>query len=62
MSTLKFVCPATDNEVDTGIDLNAESFADLPRETTTLNCPHCEKPHVLARVQAWLGDIEPEHE
>jgi hypothetical protein len=27
-----------------------------------LTCPHCDQPHFLAGVQAWLGDIEPEHE
>jgi hypothetical protein len=27
-----------------------------------LACPHCDQPHLLAGVQAWLGDIESEHE
>jgi hypothetical protein len=59
---LKFICPATDNEVNTGIHLDAHRFAALRRDTTQLSCPHCSKPHLLAGVQAWLGDIEPEHE
>jgi len=44
------------------IDLDAESFASLPRDATTLTCPHCNQPHLLAGVQAWLGDIELEHD
>ena len=34
MAVLKFVCPATDNEVDTGLDLDARSFADPRRDRT----------------------------
>jgi hypothetical protein len=49
-----------DNQVDTGIRLNAQSFAGLPRDATELSFPHCSKAHLLAGVQAWLGDIEPE--
>jgi hypothetical protein len=62
MAALKFICPATGNEVDTGLDLDAQRFVALPRDTTGLNCPHCEKPHVLAGVSAWLGELQPEYE
>ena len=31
MSVLKFVCPGTGNVVDTGMELDAQSFAHLPR-------------------------------
>ena len=34
MAPLKFICPATGNEVDTGIDVDPQSFAGLPRDTT----------------------------
>jgi hypothetical protein len=47
----------TGNEVDTGLDLDAQSFAGLPRDTTELSCPHCDAPHVLAGVSAWLGEL-----
>jgi hypothetical protein len=62
MPVLRFVCPATGHQVETDIDLDAQGFADLPRDATALACPHCDQPHILAGVQAWLGDIEPEHE
>jgi len=62
MPVLRFVCPSTGQQVDTDIDLDAESFASLPRDATTLTCPHCNQPHLLAGVQAWLGDIELEHD
>ena len=60
MASLKFNCPATGREVDTGIDLDAQSFAALPRVITPLTCPHCDEPHVLAHVQAWLGELKAE--
>jgi hypothetical protein len=61
MPPLKFICPATENEVDTGIDLDAKDFAGL-HDDTGLSCPHCSEPHRLGGVQAWLGDIQPKHE
>jgi len=62
MSVLKFVCPGTGNVVDTGMELDAQSFSHLPRNIATLGCPHCEHPHLLAHVQAWLGNIDSECE
>jgi hypothetical protein len=55
MALLKFNCPTTGREVDTGVDLDAQTFAALPRTITTLTCPHCEKPHLLAHVQGLAG-------
>ena len=54
---LKFMCPVTGIEVDTGFELDGRSFASLPREITVLSCPHCKKPHLLAGVSAWLGEL-----
>lgn len=62
MAVLKFVCPTSGNLVDTGLDMDARSFAGLPRERTELSCPHCPDPHLLATVQAWLGELQPEYE
>jgi hypothetical protein len=43
MPPLKFICPATHSEVDTGVDLDVDldddSFARLLHDTE-LNCPH----------------------
>ena len=62
MPPLRFICPATGNEVDTGIDLDVQSFAALPHNITPFWCPHREEPHLLAGVQAWLGELQPDHE
>jgi hypothetical protein len=48
--------------VDAEVDMDAASFAGLPRDKTELSCPHCNKPHVLAGVSAWLGELQPEYE
>jgi hypothetical protein len=62
MPPLKFMCPISGNEADTGIDMDAASFASLPRDSTELSCPHCSKSHVLAGVSAWLAELQPEYE
>ena len=59
MSVLKFVCPGTGNVADTGMELDAQSFADLPRNIATLGCPHCDQPHLLADVQLGLATSIP---
>ena len=62
MAALKFMCPVTGRHVDTGLELDAQSFANLSRESTELVCPHCDQPHILAGVSAWLGELQPEYE
>ena len=62
MAVLKFMCPITRHHVDTGLELDAQSFANLSRESTGLVCPHCDQPHILASVSAWLGELQPEYE
>ena len=62
MPPLRFICPATGNEVDTDIDLDGQSFAALPRHITRFGCPHCDEPHRLAGMQAWLGELQSDHE
>jgi hypothetical protein len=59
MKSFKFLCPQTGHVVHTGMDLDAPTFAHLPRETL-LSCPHCDEPHPLAHVSAWLGDLQTE--
>lgn len=61
MAPLKFICPTTGHEVDTGIDVDDDSFAALDDETS-LSCPHCPDAHRLSGVQSWLGDMVPEFE
>jgi len=59
MAVLKFMCPVTGHHVDTGLELDVQSFANLPRDRTELACPHCDQPHILASVSAWLGELQP---
>jgi hypothetical protein len=62
MPQLKFVCPVTGKTVDTGVDIDEDSFACL-RDDTELGCPHCAKPHRIDEIAGWLlGDIEPQLE
>ena len=57
-SPLKFICPVTDRQVDTGVDLDEDSFAKLD-DGTELSCPACADAHRLDNVQSWLGDAIP---
>lgn len=52
MGVLKFICPATGEEVSTGVEV--ESFERLP-SSVPLDCPHCPEPHPLGSVKAWVG-------
>src|SRR4249920_834655 len=61
MPLLRFVCPSTGQMVDTDIDLDAESFATLLRDATTLTCPHCSSAAPLGRRSsvAWRHRVRP---
>ena len=59
-SPLKFICPVT-GQVDTGIDLDEDSFASLD-DGTEMGCAHCDDAHRLDSVQSWLGEAIPEFE
>ena len=54
MGTLVFVCPTTGLEVFTGLEMDFDTFADLPGVLPDIRCPHCPKPHQLRHVAARL--------
>ena len=54
MGTLVFVCPTTGLEVITGLEMDFDTFADLPSVLPDIRCPHCPKPHQLSDVAARL--------
>ena len=54
MGTLVFVCPTTGLEVFTGLEMDFDTFADLPSVLPDIRCPHCSKPHQLRHVAARL--------
>jgi hypothetical protein len=50
MGTLTFVCPATGNEVSTGIEMDHATLSSL--ELSKIYCPHCRQPHQMAGIVA----------
>jgi hypothetical protein len=56
MGALVFVCPVTDLEVLTGIEMDSETFKSLFDET--LRCPHCQRLHQVGGIRAWLTPAE----
>ena len=57
MGTLRFVCPKSGLEVDTGIEVDPVSFNGLYRER--LGCPECLDVHQLSETKAWVDDQLP---
>jgi hypothetical protein len=55
MVTLIFVCPATGEEVSTGLEV------DLPTlqrsELGRVYCPHCRQQHQMAGIKYWLSEV-----
>jgi hypothetical protein len=56
MSVLFFVCPQTDREVSSNIDIDAESFRCLPPVLSDIKCPDCGQIHNLFNVPVRLSD------
>jgi hypothetical protein len=54
MGTLVFVCPATGQEVSTGIEMDPATFAGLRREDA--RCPYCLQLHRLNELRAWIAE------
>ena len=43
MGTLVFVCPASGEEVSTGVEMDIPTLSQL--ELAKIYCPHCQQPH-----------------
>jgi hypothetical protein len=52
MGTLVFICPATGDEVLTGIEMESETLESL--RTEPVRCPYCRQVHQLSGILAWL--------
>jgi hypothetical protein len=52
MGTLVFVCPATGEEVSTGIEMDLATLEQL--ELSKIYCPLCRQPHQMAGIEYWL--------
>ena len=55
MGTLVFACPATGEEVSTGIEMDLATLERLRLEK--IYCPHCRQPHHLAAIEYWLTEV-----
>ena len=56
MGTLVFVCPATGEEVSTGIEMYSATLARL--RLADVHCLHCQVPHRMSDVTAWVAGDE----
>ena len=52
MGRLVFICPTTEEEVSTGIEMDLPTFARL--RTESVRCPHCLQVHQLGMLAAWI--------
>jgi endogenous inhibitor of DNA gyrase (YacG/DUF329 family) len=59
MATLRINCPHTGKAVFTGIEIEPDSFADLPDVLSHVKCPECGLEHAWWTREAWLEDNRP---
>jgi hypothetical protein len=57
MGTLAFVCPATGDEVSTGIEIDLATLEHC--ELSKIYCPHCRQQHQIAGIEYWLAEVRP---
>ena len=55
MGTLVFVCPATGEEVSTGIEMDLTTLSQL--DLAKVYCPHCRQPHMVS-IEYWLSQVD----
>ena len=53
MGTLVFVCPATGEEVSTGIEMDLATLSQM--DVAKVYCPHCRQPHQMVGIEYWLS-------
>ena len=56
MGTLIFVCPATGEEVSTGLEMDLPTLQRL--ELGRVYCPHCRQPHQMVGIEYWLSQVD----
>jgi len=54
--TLVFVCPASGEEVSTGVEMDTPTLSQL--ELAKIYCPHCQRPHHMFGVEYWLSHTD----
>ena len=56
MGTLVFVCPATGEEVSTGIEMDLATLSQM--DVAKVYCPHCRQPHQMVCIEYWLSQVD----
>ena len=55
MAAILITCRITGQDVYTGIDMDEDTFANIPNVPMQTHCPHCGGNHVWWTRQAHLG-------
>jgi predicted RNA-binding Zn-ribbon protein involved in translation (DUF1610 family) len=56
MGMVMIKCPGTGRAVPTGIELEEETFTNLPNVGSGMTCPACGGHHIWRKAEAWLDD------
>jgi predicted RNA-binding Zn-ribbon protein involved in translation (DUF1610 family) len=62
MGALLIKCPDTGRTVSTGIEIEPETFVQLPDVSARMRCPACGKHHIWRKAQAWLDGFGSERD
>ena len=57
MAILLIKCPHTGRPISTGIEVDPQSFANLPDVLSHTHCPECGLDHAWWTREAWLEDV-----
>jgi hypothetical protein len=49
-------CPVSGQPIDTGIEIDADSFASLKSFVGRVYCPHCDIEHGWTKDRAWVSE------
>jgi hypothetical protein len=59
MTAVMIKCPDTGRAVSTGIEIEGDTFVQLPDVSAGMHCSACGGHHVWRKVDAWLDDRRP---
>ena len=57
MAALFFTCPATGQQVPTGIGIDVQSLQAFWQATFTVKCPHCVGMHDIQVRETYINNI-----
>ena len=56
MAMVMIKCPSSGRAVPTGIELEEQTFIQLPNVGSGMRCPACGGHHIWQKGDAWLSD------